>query len=207
VANDDAATTDDDTAVVIDVLANDTDAEDDALTVASVDTALTTGSVSIAPDGSNVTYTPVLGFMGDDTFTYFANDGTTDSLLPATVTVTVSSAANQPPVAVNDFDSTTACTDLLVTCPAAAITINVVANDFDPDGTVDPNSVCVRFANCANAAPRLSKNGGLVTNNYDGTITYQPPPGYLGTDLFKYTVDDDNGATSNRAKVRVNVTQ
>ena len=39
----------------------------------------------------------------------------------------------------------------------------------------------------------------------DGTVTYVPKRGFRGTDTFKYTVRDNDGATSNEATVRVNV--
>jgi len=86
-ANDDTATTDEDTEVTIDVLANDTDPDLDPLSVASV-TQGANGSVAINADDT-VAYTPDADFNGSDSFTYTASDGLggTDT---ATVTVTVS---------------------------------------------------------------------------------------------------------------------
>jgi VCBS repeat-containing protein len=205
VAIDDAATTDDDTAVVIDVLANDTDADGDVLSV-NLFTQGANGTVicDTAPTlGGTCTYTPTGTGEYVDTFTYDATDGT-DVSNTATVTVTVTSAANQPPVAVNDFATFTL-------GGPATIDIDVAANDTDPDGTVDPTTVCIRLgsfpSNCANANPKPTKKGGTVTNNYDGTVTYQPAPGFLGTDNFNYRVQDNNEAWSKKAKVRVNVVQ
>jgi len=86
VAVDDAADTLEDAAVTIDVLANDGDVDGDALVVASV-TQGANGTVT--NNGSSVTYTPDAGFLGTDTFTYTASDGTAQSS-SATVTVTVS---------------------------------------------------------------------------------------------------------------------
>jgi hypothetical protein len=114
-------------------------------------------------------------------------------------------AANQPPVAKNDDAATTPCDGTTILCSDVAILIDVVANDTDGDGTIDPTTVCLRFNNCTNPNPSNSKFGGLVTNNFDGTVTYQPPPDFEGKDNFRYQVDDDRGATSNRARVRVNV--
>ncbi len=73
VAVDDAAPTDLDTAVIIAVLANDSDADSDPLTVASV-TQGTNGTVAINGDNT-VTYTPNASYTGTDTFTYTADDG------------------------------------------------------------------------------------------------------------------------------------
>ncbi len=98
VANDDAATTELETAVVIDVLANDDDVDGDTLTVDSV-TQGTHGTVVINPD-QTVTYTPEAGFLGEDTFTYKPHDGTVAGN-SATVTVTVT----EPIIATDDFES------------------------------------------------------------------------------------------------------
>ncbi len=68
------------------VLANDTDGENDTLS-ASIDTAPTNGSISLDSDGSFI-YTPNVRFSGTDSFTYHANDGTSDSNI-ATVTINV----------------------------------------------------------------------------------------------------------------------
>jgi uncharacterized repeat protein (TIGR01451 family) len=84
-AVDDTATTSENTAVTIDVLNNDSDADGDTLTVDSV-TQGTHGSVINNDD--DVTYTPDAGFSGTDSFTYTVSDGNggTDT---AAVTVTV----------------------------------------------------------------------------------------------------------------------
>jgi len=87
-AADDATSTPQDTPKDIDVLANDTDADSDPLTVSSV-TQPANGTV--VNNGSNVTYTPNAGYTGIDTFTYTASDGEggTDTAI-VTVTVTES---------------------------------------------------------------------------------------------------------------------
>jgi len=86
VATDDSAITDENAAVTVDVLANDSDPDGDALTVGDV-TQPDNGSLAINPDGT-LTYTPDADFVGDDSFTYRAADGSALSD-PATVTVTV----------------------------------------------------------------------------------------------------------------------
>jgi VCBS repeat-containing protein len=111
VAMDDSATTPEGTAVTIDVLNNDSDADGDALTVDSV-TQGTHGSV--INNGDDVTYTPDSGFSGTDSFTYTASDnnGGTDT---ATVTVTVTKTLTRlnvqidtgPTAAIYIWDDTT----------------------------------------------------------------------------------------------------
>lgn len=85
-ANDDTAMTRKDTAVVIDVLANDFDPNDDPLTIIDV-VNTTMGTTDINSDGT-VTYHPMPGWWGGDTFTYTISDpdGATST---ATVTVNV----------------------------------------------------------------------------------------------------------------------
>ncbi len=71
-------------------------------------------------------------------------------------------------------------------------------NDVDADGTIDVTSVVITTGPNAQRA-------GTVTVNPDGTVTYVPKRGFRGTDTFKYTVTDNDGALSNEATVRVNV--
>ena len=72
VASGDAAATSEGTAVLIDVLANDDDADGDALTLTSVG-APASGSAVI--EGDQIRYTPEAGFVGEDAFTYTVSDG------------------------------------------------------------------------------------------------------------------------------------
>jgi len=86
-AVDDSAITSVDASVTIDVLNNDSDIDGDTLTIDSVTQGTSGGSV-VNNSGSNVTYTPVGGFSGSDSFTYTISDGKggTDT---ASVNVTV----------------------------------------------------------------------------------------------------------------------
>ena len=92
-AVDDSATTTQGTAVDIDVLANDTDADEgDELSVESV-TKPAHGTAVVAANGT-VTYTPDAGHTGTDAFDYVVTDGTdTDT---GTVTVTTTRKADDP---------------------------------------------------------------------------------------------------------------
>jgi glyoxylase-like metal-dependent hydrolase (beta-lactamase superfamily II) len=85
-AEDDNAITDEGNPVIINVLVNDSDADDDALTIIEVSQGIN-GSVTNNEDGT-VTYAPNTGFFGTDSFTYAVSDGRggTDT---AAVTVTV----------------------------------------------------------------------------------------------------------------------
>ncbi|MEP0825047.1 MAG: tandem-95 repeat protein, partial [Nitrososphaera sp.] len=78
-------------------------------------------------DGNHtITYTPAMGFVGEDGFTFKANDGNADSNI-ATVSIYVDGLPNQAPIAIDD----TATTD-----EDNPVTIDVLSNDSDPDGDV-----------------------------------------------------------------------
>ncbi len=74
VATDDTASTTVGTAVVIDVLANDSDPDGDDISVISI-TDGSGGTVVVDDGNETVTYTPSVGFIGPDTFTYTISDG------------------------------------------------------------------------------------------------------------------------------------
>jgi hypothetical protein len=182
-AANDAASVESGFSVTIPVLANDVDPDGDALSIQSFGQGAN-GSVTQA--GSSLSYAPNAGFAGQDAFTYVARDpsGATSQ---ATVTVTVTPHVNQPPVARDDFALTTF---------NVPITINVVANDTDPDGTVVPSTVAIVVQ---------PTRRGTVVNHANGTVTFTPRRNFRGTDTFTYTVRDNEGAVSNQATVRVNV--
>ena len=164
-AMDDAATTDEDEAVAVDVLTNDSDLDSDPLTMDSV-TQGANGNVIDNGDGT-VTYTPDANFHGTDSVTYTISDGRggTDT---ATVYVIIDPIAD-PPVAVDDLASTERDT---------AVLVDVLANDLEVDN--DPVGI-VGFTDGAN---------GTVSDNGDGTLTYAPGAGFTGEDTFTYTISD-----------------
>jgi hypothetical protein len=171
VAIDDTATTLVGTPVTISVLANDSDPDGDALTIIGV-TAPANGSVSAT--ATQITYTPIARFVGTDTFSYTISDGR-GGTATANVTVTVTPQPNRPPVAVNDTATTTVGTP---------VTINVIANDSDPDG--DPLTVQ------SVTTPQFGT--AVISNNM---VIYMPTPtGVIGTDTFNYTINDGRGGTA-----------
>ena len=82
------------------VLGNDTDVDGDSLT-AVLDTNVANGTLTLNPDGS-FDYTPNTGFTGTDMFSYFANDGTTNSNVSANVAIEVRPAA-EPVVTISQL--------------------------------------------------------------------------------------------------------
>jgi FtsP/CotA-like multicopper oxidase with cupredoxin domain len=144
-------------------------------------------SLAALSDPTDVGPTFVADVAGDYVVQLVVNDGALDSD-PDTVTITAGVAVNVPPVAVDDA----ATTDRNV-----PVTIDLVFNDTDEDGTIDPTTVVV--------ANTTATRGGEVVNHLNGTVTFTPKKNFRGTDTFTYTVQDDGGATSNVATVRVNV--
>ena len=261
VAADDAATTDEDVAIVVDVLTNDSDI-DGALDTASlaVVSGPSNGVASVNPDGT-ITYTPDADYVGPDIFTYtICDDGfplpalcdtatVVIDVLPVTDTTFVTTPEDTPlmlcadtvtnlPGPIDnqllcgspdngmvasvftpcfeytpdpDFNGTdtfcivscaggicdttivvvtvhpvndgpTAVDDVASTDEDVPTTIDVVANDTDPDGSIDSTSVVI-------LAPPVS--GGTATPNPDGTVDYVPGADFVGTDVFTYLVCDD----------------
>jgi hypothetical protein len=186
VAANDSAATNPGTAVAINVLANDTDANNDiAAGTVTIGTAPSNGSVAVNPTTGVVTYTPSAGFAGTDTFTYTVatTHGAVSS--PATVSVVV----HQPPLANSD---------VVTTLEETPVTINVLANDTDPAGaTILPSSVTIT------TQPTF---GTVSVNPTTGSVLYTPAFNRSGVDSFQYTITDSNGVTSKPGTVTVNVT-
>lgn len=169
VANDDFETLDEDTTLSIDVLQNDTDVDGDALTVTAATAATGTATIQV----NEVFYEPPLDFNGNTTINYTISDGN-GGIASADVVIQVT--------AINDAPKATA--DSVDINQDTAVNIDVLANDFDVDGDV----LSIQAVNT---------NAGAVTIEADDTLTYDPPPGFVGSDSFDYTINDGNGETAN----------
>ncbi len=161
------------------VLANDADADGDPLTAVQT-SAPANGGVVWGADGS-FTYTPDPGFVGDDSFTYRADDASAPSA-DATVTITV---ANSAPMPSDDAYSTGWAQPLVVAAPG------ILDNDSDPDGDFLTASVI------------SGPSDGSLVPNADGSFTYVPDPLFVGSDSFVYAASD--GIASVPATVVINV--
>jgi large repetitive protein len=178
-ATNDSATTDEDTSVNINVLANDSDVDGDPLTVLSV----TQGAHgTVTNNGSDVSYSPAANYNGSDSFSYTVSDGH-GGTATANVSVTIH-ATNDTPVAVDDSATTDEDTN---------VNINVLGNDSDVDGDSLSVSAVTQGAH------------GTVTNN-GSNVTYAPAANFNGSDSFSYTISDGNGGTAT-ATVHVTINQ
>ncbi|MEF3047355.1 Hint domain-containing protein [Pseudotabrizicola sp. L79] len=176
-ANPDTLVTDEDTDPTIDVLANDTDPTDQPLTVTSA--TAENGEVTINSDGT-ITYSPYMHFNGPDTITYTVTDpdGNTST---TTVAVTVN-PVNDAPEAVDDAAATPLDTPVV---------IDVLGNDMDIDG--DTLSI---------VGTPTSPNGTVAVNP-DGSLTFTPTAGFVGSAVITYTMTD--GTVTDDAQVVVTV--
>lgn len=167
----DAATfVEDAPAALVDVLANDSDADPNpSHSTLRVTSALTTsdqgGAIIVSPGGTNLTYRPPADFAGADTFTYAVADPQGHAAT-ALVTITVT-PVDDPPVAIDDA---------ITVVEGQHVTFDPVANDRDVEG---------------DALFPLVVSGpasGTVTCE-EHTCTYTPAPGFSGADQFVYAAE------------------
>jgi len=182
VATDDSATTNEDTAVSIPVLANDSDQDGDSLFVTSVGSPVA-GAAILDPSGTAIQYTPAAGFGGVDAFEYTVSDGAggSDSAL---VSITVL-AVDDPPTAESRSASTT------VSNP-----VTVSLRGTDPD-TCELSFQVVDLPTHGGVGSMTSQPCTAGVPNADtATLVYTPTVGYSGPDSFTYRVLDATGASA-----------
>lgn len=146
-----------------------------------------TGSLMVNADGS-FGFTPDNNFAGNFTFMYrITNTVDTDD---ATVTILVGT----PPTAQNDAFT---CTGNI------AIANGVLGDNGSGADTGDAIMVTQVQGNGANVGVATATNmtglgnvTGFVTLDADGSFTYDPPPGFVGTDMFTYAIDNVFNAPS-----------
>lgn len=175
VAEDDSVNTTEQTATTIDVLANDYDVDGDELSISHVSNPAH-GTTTIT--NNRVVYTSEANFGGVDTFDYVVSDGSLSDTASVYVDV---GAVNEAPVANDDNASTDEDTP---------VSVDVLANDTDPDG--DALSI-TDIGNPSHGTTEISGN----------EITYTPTQNYNGSDSFNYTITD--GEYTSTATVGVDV--
>jgi hypothetical protein len=177
------------TAIVIDLTGNDSDHNGNMdPTAVTITQNPNKGTVVNNGDGT-VTYTPDGEHeQTSDTFNYTVGDtcGATSNTASCQVFIGEAGGDNQIPTAVYDSGTTEM---------GASVNIDILGNDSDSDGdALDTGSVVIT----------QDPAKGSVVVNVDGTVTYTPNEGIVGTtDTFNYTIDDEHGATSNIATVAV----
>ncbi|EGQ9862568.1 tandem-95 repeat protein [Vibrio parahaemolyticus] len=170
VAKDDIATTQEDTAVTIDVLPNDTDIDGDTLRIDSASVPKEQGTVEVV--NGKLVFTPAENFNGDAEITYTVTDGAlTDQ---ATVKVTVNAVNDTPVVESNIADQ-------------------ALAEDFTPY-TIDLNTA---FSDVDNVDGELtfsvSGNSNIQVAIVNGIATITPTADWNGSETLTFTATDPSG--------------
>ena len=166
VAGDDLTLTDEDVAVNIPVLANDSDPDGNPVTVGTANQGAH-GSVTTSATG--ITYEPEKDWFGIDSFGYTITDGH-GGTATAAVVITVR-PVNDAPTARPDSQSTP---------EGVAVTVPVLANDIDVDGDLL-------------VVASISQGSHGVTTTDGVNVGYAPASGWSGTDSFEYTITDGQG--------------
>jgi hypothetical protein len=174
VADNQSVTTDEDTAREVTLSASDVEGDALGYTILSA-----TQHGTLSGRGANLTYTPADDYRGPDSFTFKANDGTTDSD-PATVSIAVN-AVNDAPVANEDTKSTNEDTPLVFAAR------QLLGND-DP-GPANESGQTLTVTAVDQAV------NGQVSLGTNGDITFTPDADFNGQASFEYTVCD-NGSPS-----------
>jgi hypothetical protein len=189
VAANDSATFDEDAGPqVIDVLANDSGLSS-GTPVITLTAQPRLGTAVVDTATNKVRYTPNLNAFGSDSFSYQVAVGSSASN-SANVTITIN-PLNDPPVAANDS---------LAAVANQATTLNLLANDSDPDGTSDLASAVILTQPVA--APG-TVGTATVTGGAGGNVSFTATA--AGTYSFTYQAKDATGVSSNTATVVVNV--
>ena len=151
-----------------------------------ISTQPTNGSVTVNTDG-NVTYLHNGSNTTSDSFAYTIKDTNGLVSAAATVSVTVTPATNQAPVAVSDTASVVA---------GGSVNVAVLSNDTDVEGNIDVTSVVI---------VTQPANGTVGVNTQTGVVNYVHNGGLSTSDSFTYTFRDTQGAVSNSGTVSITI--
>ncbi|HEW9974473.1 TPA: tandem-95 repeat protein [Shewanella algae] len=163
---------------LLDVLANDNDADNDSLYL--VQASVSIGEISVSDDKLSLMYTPPEDFIGNAQLSYTVSDGMGGTAMSHAELVVF---YNRAPV-VNDSSASTD--------DRTAIELDVLSTASDPDG----DSLTLESA---------VAQSGSVSITTSQTLSYQPKTGFAGTDIISFSVSDGNGASAT-AQVVVTVT-
>ena len=186
IASGDAASLNAGGSIDINVLANDSDADGDSLSLSIFREAhngkavVNNNGTPDNPQDDFITYTPNANYSGDDIFLYQIADGKGGSDVTK-VEVTVK-AVNKLPIAIDDRATSHGDT---------AVKIPVLANDSDPDGDT---LILTVLTNGVGGKAEINFNG--TVDKADDFITYQPHGDFWDDDSFTYQIDDSRGGTA-----------
>jgi len=188
--------------IVIDVLANDTDTENDTdpTTVKIMDgtnpvttlTVLDEGTWEVNATTGKITFTPVAGFTGDPTpISYVVSDTTGNTSNPVAVNIDYPQTAP-----ISNEDNITAVN-------GNPIVIDVLTNDSDDENDIDPTSVKIMDGTPLTSLI-VDDEGTWEVNATTGVITFTPKAGFVGDPTpISYVVSDTTGMESNLVNVNI----
>ncbi len=157
---------------------------EDALDLPSlkITSDVSNGTTTVDVDNTTIIYNPYDGYSGSDSFTYEICDQD-GACAAGIITITVS---NEAPAGVDDVAEVD---------EDNSISIDVLSNDTDPQGNIDPNTLTLLS---------VSQNGALSVQS-EGLIVYTPNQNFFGEDEFDYQVcDEDDYCTSAHVSITVN---
>jgi VCBS repeat-containing protein len=160
-----------------DLLANDVDADGDALSM-TLDTTGVVGAIVLTPPGT-IEYTLPPGFVGTEVLRYTVSDGRGGSA-PGTATLRIRPDPDPRPDSFSMFEDT------------SLVDANVKANDETGSGAT------ITIISVTQGAH------GSVTLGASNLPTYTPDPDYFGTDTFTYTLTNGFSTTVTVTVVNIN---
>jgi subtilisin-like proprotein convertase family protein len=181
VANADTATTVAGVPITINVLANDSDANGDVLTITAISNVVN-GSAVLS--GNSVIFTPTTGFTGVGSFTYAISDGH-GGIASANASITVNAASTQPSFTNN--------TDVLISSTSASVVTSKI-NVTGQIGTIQDADVRLNIFHTWDSDLQIT----LIAP--DGTrVTLFNRQGGSGDNLLNTTFDDASGVAITNA--------
>ena len=180
IAKDDKASTAYEKAVEIDVLKNDSDKDEDALSIKSY---IQPSNGEVEEQDGKLIYTPNKSFSGEDSFSYTITDGVDDATARVSIEIKEEEKVenNTPPVAKQDRVKTTY---------EKEVVIDALKNDYDED---KDELTIVSYTNPSHG----------VVEQIEGKLHYTPNDKFSGRDSFEYTISDGKDEASAKIKVRV----
>ncbi|MEX2187102.1 MAG: tandem-95 repeat protein [Pirellulales bacterium] len=185
----DSLTINEDTVVTIDVLLNDFDVDGFIVrSTLAVSQQPMHGTATVDSATQRIRYVPEMDYFGIDTFRYTVRDNEGNTSAPGVVTITL--------IEVNDAPRGSL--DAAGTETGVGVVIDVLANDVDVDGTIQPFTLAVPVGG-------RPQHGDFTIDPVTGAIFYVPTADYVGSDALTYFVRDEDGALSNETTVLLRV--
>jgi hypothetical protein len=172
--------------LMIDVLSRVNDLDGDSLTISNVQVNAAQGSAVLNADKS-ISFTPAVNFSGSANLSYEVSDGR-GGVLVVTETITVNTTQNHAPALTSTPVSLANGTE----DTAYTITASQLLQGFSD---IDGDSLSV---------VNLSSSNGNLTDNQNGTFTFQPTANFNGTVTLSYGVSDGQAVTTTSTTLNVN---